>query len=116
MLIKYIKSVLWRVAKCLSYIEEARCLKVKFNSAVGYEAQMNIQENSETNVTSRNWFEKLRERVLYEFRGCDNLLVFVKRRRRLVQNARESGLFIEFVVLFVLWSLCRISGGFTSLI
>ena len=33
--IKYIKSVLWRVAKCLSYIEEARCLKVNnlFKSA-----------------------------------------------------------------------------------
>ena len=29
LLIKYIKSVIWRVAKCLSYIEEARCLKVK---------------------------------------------------------------------------------------
>jgi len=29
---KYIKSVLWRVAKCLSYIEEARCLKVKHNA------------------------------------------------------------------------------------
>jgi hypothetical protein len=28
-LIKYIKSVLWRVAKGLSYIEDARCLKVK---------------------------------------------------------------------------------------
>ena len=28
LLIKYIKSVIWRVAKCLSYIEEARCLKV----------------------------------------------------------------------------------------
>ena len=28
LLIKYIKSVLWRVAKCVSYIEEARCLKV----------------------------------------------------------------------------------------
>ena len=28
-LIKYIKSVLWRVAKRLSYIEDARCLKVK---------------------------------------------------------------------------------------
>ena len=27
-MIKYIKSVLWRVAKCLSYIEEARRLKV----------------------------------------------------------------------------------------
>ena len=29
LLIKYIKSVLWRVAKCLSYIEEARCLNIK---------------------------------------------------------------------------------------
>ena len=29
LLIKYIKSVLWRVAKCLSCIAEARCLKVK---------------------------------------------------------------------------------------
>jgi len=28
LLIKYIKSVLWRAEKCLSYIEEARCLKV----------------------------------------------------------------------------------------
>ena len=28
--IKYIKSVLWRVAKCLSYIKEARCLKVNY--------------------------------------------------------------------------------------
>ena len=28
LLIKYIKSVLWRVAKRLSYIEEAWCLKV----------------------------------------------------------------------------------------
>jgi len=28
LLIKYIKSVLWRVAKCLSYIEESRCVKV----------------------------------------------------------------------------------------
>ena len=31
LLIKYIKSVLWRVAKCLSYIEEARCLKVNMS-------------------------------------------------------------------------------------
>jgi len=28
LLIKYIKSVLWRVAKQLSYIEDAGCLKV----------------------------------------------------------------------------------------
>ena len=32
LLIKYIKSVLWRVAKCLSYIEEARCLKVNMST------------------------------------------------------------------------------------
>jgi len=31
LLIKYIKSVLWRLAKRLSYIEDARCLKVKQN-------------------------------------------------------------------------------------
>jgi len=29
LLIKYIKSVLWKVAKRLSYIEDARCLKVE---------------------------------------------------------------------------------------
>ena len=28
LLIKYIKNVLWRVEKLLSYIEEAECLKV----------------------------------------------------------------------------------------
>jgi len=29
LLIKYIKNVLWRLAKRLSYIEDARCLKIK---------------------------------------------------------------------------------------
>ena len=32
MLIKYIKSILWRVVKRLSYIQDARCLK--FNSVL----------------------------------------------------------------------------------
>ena len=32
LLINYIKSVLWRVAKRLSYIEDARCLKAKWIS------------------------------------------------------------------------------------
>ena len=36
MLIKYIKSVHWRVAKRLSYIEEVRCLKVNDKFAVAY--------------------------------------------------------------------------------
>ena len=32
LLIKYKKSVLWRVAKRLSYIEDARCLKVNIRN------------------------------------------------------------------------------------
>ena len=36
LLIKYIKIVLWRVAKRLSYIEYAQCLKVKVVSTVIY--------------------------------------------------------------------------------
>jgi len=31
LLIKYIKSVLWRVVKCLSYTDDAWCLKVNLH-------------------------------------------------------------------------------------
>jgi len=31
LLIKYIKSVLWRLVKRLSYMQDARCLKVNLN-------------------------------------------------------------------------------------
>jgi hypothetical protein len=47
-LIKYIKSVLWRVAKCLFYIEEARCLKVKYYECV----PVYMPELSVMNITS----------------------------------------------------------------
>jgi len=33
LLVKHIKSVLWRVAKRLSYVQDARCLKV--NAVLG---------------------------------------------------------------------------------
>ena len=39
LLIKYIKSVLWRAAKRLSYIEDARCLKVKIRRNVSEDMQ-----------------------------------------------------------------------------
>ena len=39
-MIKYIKSVLWRVAKCLSYIEEARCLKVNLEEDIEASGQL----------------------------------------------------------------------------
>jgi len=41
LLIKYIKSVLWRVAKCLSYIQDARCLKVNVNFNVNFKIVFN---------------------------------------------------------------------------
>ena len=42
MLIKYIKSFLWRAAKLLSYTEDARCLKVNIDSeAVSIEVSEN---------------------------------------------------------------------------
>ena len=40
LLTKYIKSVLWRVATGLSYIEDARCLKVKVPTAVSLKIQV----------------------------------------------------------------------------
>ena len=45
----YIKSVLWRVAKPLSYIEDARCLRVKDSMSQGEDclcSQVNSERNS----------------------------------------------------------------------
>jgi len=50
LLIKYIKSVLWRVAKCLSYIEETRCLKVNMDNQERPKSQTLQLLNGETRV------------------------------------------------------------------
>ena len=57
LLIKYIKSVLWRVAKCLSYIEEARCLKV--NTAVSNADNV----ASDSKIMNNNDLENSRKKV-----------------------------------------------------
>ena len=44
LLIKYIKSVLWRVAKRLSYIEDARCLKV--NSILRFDSMLYLYKQT----------------------------------------------------------------------
>jgi len=49
-LIKYIKSVLWRVAKCLSYIEEARCLKVKIYGQNNFRSTPSATFNSSASL------------------------------------------------------------------
>ena len=62
-LIKYIKSVLWRVAKCLSHIEEARCLKVNYmtNFCTGISSSCEIRfelvlEKEDTKTPDHNIF------------------------------------------------------------
>ena len=50
---KYIKSVLWRVAKRLSHIEDAWCLKVKFTVTVYFvipQAMSLTQLNHKTKI------------------------------------------------------------------
>ena len=46
LLIKYIKSVLWRAAKRLSYIEDARRLKVKSFNHTGFVSRRNSSPHS----------------------------------------------------------------------
>jgi len=54
-LIKYIKSVLWRVAKCLSYIEEARCLKVNTRNDTMRRAYHLVPKCNVTMSTREEW-------------------------------------------------------------
>ena len=58
LLIKYIKSVLWRVVKRLCCIEEARCLKVKdifiicnIYLCIGWLKQQQKQQQQDTHGT-----------------------------------------------------------------
>jgi hypothetical protein len=66
LLIKHIRSVLWRVAKCLSYIEEARCLKVNF-AKHGACLRMGLLTDVYRNLTSL-WI-KPRERAFKQFKS-----------------------------------------------
>jgi len=43
-LIKYIKNVLWRVAKRLSYAEGAECLKVKYLIKIDFKTNNSIRK------------------------------------------------------------------------
>ena len=51
LLIKYIKNVLWRESKRLSYIEEARCLKVKPKRNFQQTEMLNAAEHIRQNET-----------------------------------------------------------------
>ena len=66
LLIKYIKSVLWRVAKRLSYIEEVRCLKVKQVRRDILWLNVTIHDKSELYMT-------IRQNLLY-FNQLNNIM------------------------------------------
>ena len=53
-MIKCIKSVLWRVAKRLSYIEDARCLKVNRNKKTSYKKWLNSKKLEDKLEYKRN--------------------------------------------------------------
>ena len=59
LVIKYIKTVLWRVAKRLSYIEDARCLKVNIVCLV----TDSIQHKIHMIIMSERLFRKYRRRL-----------------------------------------------------
>ena len=50
-MIKYIKSVLWRVVKRLSYIEDARCLKVNMITTGDIEACVVFKDKTNIGTT-----------------------------------------------------------------
>jgi len=72
-LIKYIKSVLWRVAERLSYIEDAWCLKV--NSAVPIGTLLHYDRLVLHTASQKifGWYP-----VLTEMRECIEHFVFVQ--------------------------------------
>ena len=59
-MIKYIKSVLRRVAKCLSYIEEARCLEVNITAPW----KSNINSDALLVSNQEGYRKKMRKRKL----------------------------------------------------
>ena len=83
LLIKYIKSVLWRVAKFLSYTEEALCLKVKGSDAgkpETSEATPGKPHVYQMNIVSTGMMSKLDESV--------GKVVAALERRNMLKNTR----------------------------
>ena len=105
LLIKYIKSVLWRVAKCLSYIEEAWCLKVKrmcrvFLRTTCYVTQfvqvLIMESDSYTLWKSLRWSPWLGLRVLFYSYFLVNIACFLY----LNFMSQQSGKLLFFVLFF----------------
>ena len=91
LLIKYIKSVLWRVAKCLPCIEEARCLKVNDNmhkdavaagAGLVHRAKVTAHNLPKVQLLVKNSYRKLRN-------ACTELHATVKWPHRYSRCAKH---------------------------
>ena len=71
LLIKYIKSVLWRVAKRLSYKEDARCLKVNDGSNVS----LFEDRSADQSVARTEWSDQ--DQLLFQRYSTVQAAVFV---------------------------------------
>jgi hypothetical protein len=92
LLIKYIQSVLWRVAKCLCYIEDAGCLKVKWRCLL--RVLCPVRRPLTTSIVSY-W----RTRVWsFNSRAC----LWVLLRRRRLAKCWLSSQWIIFLLIFCL--------------
>ena len=68
LIFKYIKSVLWSVAKCLSYIEDTRCLKVKTSWVQSKEKRFKYAWTLFVDAVSNVWGQKDRLCEIYHWR------------------------------------------------
>ena len=100
LLIKYIKSVLWRAAKRLSYIEDARCLQVKCLGRIFRVQQEHIVRRPvarSASVTSRDARSSgVRRRVRCSVhsasRQCSSLVLGFEKFKKIGSPAPYSGL------------------------
>jgi len=102
--IKYIKSVLWRVAKRLFYTEEARCLKVNMRPIGCPETSVMNYHYTLRNTPEERWFHLHRDGSLkspnslyfaldgpgFEFRKGQRFFSLPKRPNRLWGSTQPS--------------------------
>ena len=139
LLVKYIKSVLWRVAKRLSYIEDARCLKIKsrrinraYSAVTWYrvrEAFLNTLKIDTQHFPSKRWrlvtrlnCVTFRETLIFSRRSEDLTSKITSCLNLHVPSLQDSTTFVVMLVwkhvvtsalcrAHVMLSLCRCGRG-----
>ena len=89
LLIKYIKSVLWRAVKRLSYTEDARCLKVKYPQGrmwlwwpTSVQLIIRTKQQRECDITLQPWISIHEEYTVYRSHWLKILAKFLHIERQ----------------------------------